>query len=716
MIGTQGSGNAVPGAFVPHGMVKLGPDSDTQAGAIEGYEYGDTKLQGFSHTHLEGPGGSNYGYSEIMLLPQTGTLEVRPSKSPSRFDHATELSAPGYYAVTLEDYQVRAELTASPRVGLHRYTFPSCGGNRILVDIGHTRGRSVGGEVNVVGTDTIEGYGEYVVYPLISFGLGADAPNTGLSRTYFSVKFDRPFEAAGTWSEYEPAPGVLQATGPHAGAYAEFGERAGRVIQARVGISFIDVDQARANREELGAESFDQVRDATASEWSEHLGRIEVEGGSSDQRKMLYTSLFHALMQPADYTEGGRFFVGGDEQGAVREASGRRFFTDDWCAWDTARATYPMLGILDPEVVPDMVQSYVTWYEQAGWISKCSWHARGDSRAMTGNFPFCSIADAWVKGLRDFDAEKAYEAMYKGSMQDSDNPLASTLCGYLGQGTPPDYVSLGYVPKECDEQQAASMTLEHAYADWCVSKLAGGLGKTHDESFFRARSANWRNVWNPEHGFPQLRTRDGQFVEPFDPTSADGFTEADAWKYLWTVPQDLCGLVTAVGGAAAFEAKLDEFFGGGHFDVSNEPDFHAPYLYDIVGAPWKTQELVRSIVEQHFSTSPGGLPGNDDAGATSSWLAFAMLGLYPVAPGSGEYWIGSPAFDRAVVHIGTGGTSFVIEAQGNGPDAPYVQSATLNGQALAEPRIKHEDIVAGAKLVLVMGPNPSGWSSAPVCP
>ena len=376
-----------------------------------------------------------------------------------------------------------------------------------------------------------------------------------------------------------------------------------------------------------------------------------------------------------------------------------------------------MLTLLDPEVVPDMVQSYVTWYEQAGWMSKCSWHAAGDSRAMTGNFPFCTIADAWVKGLRGFDAEKAYEAMYKGSMQDSPNPLESSLCGYFGQGTPPDYVSLGWVPSECDQQQAASMTLEHAYADWCVAKVAEGLGKTQDAAFFTKRSANWKNVWNPAHGFPQLRKRNGEWVEPFDPASVDGFTEADAWKYMWTVPQDLCGLVEAVGGAKEFESRLDELFAGGHFDPSNEPDFHAPYLYDLVGAHAKTQDRVRQIVKDSFSTQPGGLPGNDDAGATSAWLAFALIGMYPVTPGSGVYWIGSPHFSKVTVHVDVAkGTDFVMEAQGLSADNLYIQSGTLDGVPMTTPQVRQEEIQRGAKLVLVMGKDPVAWTVSGGCP
>ena len=651
-------------------------------------------------------------------LPQIGELEVHSNKAAAHFAHTSEIARPGYYQVTLDESDIVVELTATAHAGFHRYTFPSCNGNRVLIDAGHTRGNSLDGEVVVVDAHTVEGYGVSQVYPLIAFGLGNTAPNTGVSKAYFSVRFERRFESFGTWSDEGAVDGQRQVSGPRVGAYLEFDHRAGRSVEAQVGISFIDVAHARQNRElEIGEDSFEEVRDAAVKQWNEHLDRIEVEGGTSEQQRLLSTALYHALMQPADYTEAGGAFVGGTADGTVLSPGGHHFYADDWCAWDTGRTTYPLLTLLDPEVVPDMVQSYVTWYEQAGWISKCTWHARGDSRVMTGNFPFCSIADAYAKGLRGFDVDKAFEAMLKGSLQDEPNPLEGSLCGYFNRGTPPDYVKLGYVPKECDPLQAASMTLEYAYNDWCVAQVAQGLGHAGDASMLLQRSSNWKNIWNPAHGFPQLKTRDGQFVEPFDPTSSDGFTEADAWKYLWSVPQDLCGLVSAVGGAAAFSAKLDELFNAGHFDIGNEPDFHAPYLYDFVGAPAKTAERVRALVKTSFSLGPDGLPGNDDAGATSAWLAFALIGLYPVTPGSGSYLLGSPHFDRVTLHVDRAkGIDFVIEAQDAAAEHPYIQSATLDGAALAVPRVEHADIVKGGKLVLLMGSTPSNWATKPICP
>lgn len=716
LIGTDGSGNTIPGPLVPHGMVKLSPDSDVGAGDIKGYEYGSTKLQGFSHTHLEGPGGSNYGYSELLLLPQTGPLELNPAKSPTAFSHATEIVAPGYYAVTLDDAHVRVELAATAHAGLHRYTFDQCGGHRVLVDVGHTRGASVDGEVDVVGDDTIEGFGSYSVHPLLALVLAGTAPHTGLSKLYFSIRYSRRFASFGTWSGGAAAPGVRQATGKSSGAWAEFGERSGRVVEARVGVSFISVDQARKNRvAELDDRTLEEVRDAAVADWNKHLSRIEVEGGTGDEQKMLYTALYHALMQPADYTEDGRAFVGGG--GVVVDTGGHDYYSDDWCAWDTARGTQPLVTLLDPAVKADMMQSYVTWYENAGWMGKCSWHALGDSRVMTANMLFCSIADAVTKKLDGFDVKTAYEGMKKGSLEDSANPAEQALCGYLDQGTPPDYVKLGYVSNECDGTQGASMTLEYAYDDFCTARVAEALGNAADAAFFDARSKNWKKLWNPAYGFFQPRHQDGSWVEPFDMTSQNkGFTESDPWQYLFAVPHDLCGMVTTMGGAKAFEARLDAMFDGGHFDPSNEPDFHVPYLYGVVGAPAKAVTRLRDVVKASFSAKPGGLAGNDDAGATSAWLAFALMGFYPVTPGEGSYWLASPHFDRVTIHVDPAKKiDFVIDAKGAGA-TPYVQSATLGGKPLAEARFAYADVVAGKTLTLTMGAAPSSWATTPACP
>jgi predicted alpha-1,2-mannosidase len=721
LIGTRGAGNVVPGAAVPHGMVKLSPDTNAGAGSIDAYDYDNDRIEGFSHTHLEGPGGSSSGYSQILITAMTGVAGIVEERYSSAFAHDTEVAAPGYYAVTLADYGVRAELTATRRCGLHRYTFDAAADAHVIVDVGHARGDPVDGHIEVVGTDTVQGYGVYQVYPAVALGVGASAPGTtGVSTVYFVARSSRPFGGFGTWQGESLSAGTSIAAGKRIGAVLDYAAAAGDTVEVRVGLSFISVDQARAALDcEVGSRTFEEIRAEAASRWDRLLSRVEVEGGTDDQRRALYTALYHSLLQPADYTEDGQFWSGADGTGAVFKARDWRFYTDDWCIWDTFRTTHPLLTLVEPEVPADMVRSLVHLYQQGGWMPKCPWNATGDSRDMTSNPQFCVVADAWAKGYRDFDTDAAWAALRKGSLEDSHNPFESTLCGYFNQGTPPDYVSLGWVPHECDGTQSASMTLEYAYDDWCVATFAAALGHGDDEALFRTRAQSYRNVFNPTYGFMQPRRRDGTWVEPFDPTGSTGFTEANSWQYTWSVQHDVCGLVELMGGADAFTARLDEFFAGAHFAADNEPDFHTPFLYNYVGAPAKTQELVRALLDAAYSSRPDGLPGNDDAGATSSWYVFAALGLYPVTPGEPVYALASPIFTRATLHVDPDrhpGVDFVIEAPAASPENLYVQAATLNGVPLDEPRLDHDAIMAGGTLLLEMGPAPSSWGSTPRCP
>lgn len=706
LIGTGDPGNVVPGACVPHGMVKLGPDTNAAANDVGAYGYEDDRIEGFTHTNLQGPGGSNNGYSQVLVLPVVGDVPARTHDAASRFSHDDEVVEPGYYAVTLLDPGVRAELTATRLAGIHRYTFPASDAAHLVFDLQHNLGTSLDGFVEAVGDAGLQGWGRYQVNPLIGLSLSGTNPGTGEAQVYFAARISRPFGGF----QVRPA-------GDSVAAVLGFQTAQDEAIEVRVGISFIDMAQAWANLEaEVEGRSFEEVRQDAVDQWNALLNRVRVEGGDDAGRRKFYTALYHALMVPADYTENGRFFCGANGTGRVIADAGHRYYTDNWALWDTVRSTHPLHILVNPEVVGDMMQSLVVTYEEGGWMHKSPWNALGDARVMTGNFQFCVVSEAYRKGIRNFDADTAFEALKKGSMQDSDHPLAEGGCGYFNQGTPPDYVNLGWVADECDIEQSASMTLEHAYNDGCVAGMAEALGLATDAAFFRQRSGNWRNVFNPEHKMAQRKRRDGTWVTPFDPTEMRGFTEADSWKYTWTVQQDLCALVDAMGGNAAFEAKLDAMFAGGHYDMGNEPDFHVPFLYDWVGAAHKTQARVRQLLRDAFSDAPHGLPGNDDAGATSAWYVFAALGLYPVSPGVDEWYaIASPVFERADLYLnGPERTRFTIRADGASPQNVYVQSARLNGKALDAPRIHHDDLVAGGTLVLTMGPEPSDWG-APIC-
>lgn len=705
-IGSQGDGNVVPGPCHPHGMVKLSPDTNAAVGSIDAYEWSNDRIEAFSHTHLQGPGGSNNGYSQIGVKAFTGEVPERLEGITSAFTHDDEIIEVGYYAVTLQDWDVRAELTATPLTGIHRYTFPAGDHSRILFDLRHTRGQALDGHAEFTADGVVEGYGVYQVNPLVAFPLELTDPGTGIATVYFSGRFSKVPDA----TDVVPS-------GDSVGAIATFTTSDREVIEVRVGISYVSVQQARMNREaEAEVRTFDEAREDAVAAWNLYLNRIAVEGGTDDDRVMFYTALYHSLMVPADTTETGDvFWNGSDRVGKVFKDAGWRHFSDNWCTWDTARTTHPLMTIVAPELVDDNAQSFVLTYEQGGWMAKATWNATGDSRCMTANFQYCIVSDAFQKGFRGFDGETAYEAMRKGSLEDSTNLMQDTHCGYLNQGTPPDYVDSGWVPKECDGDQSGSMTLEYAYNDACVARMAELLGREDDATFFRERSGNYRNVWNPQHGFMQERWRDGTWVEPFDPTHWRGFTESDSWKYTWFVPHDQCGLVELMGGRDAFVAKLDQFFDEGHFTPDNEPDFHTPYLYAFVGEAGKTQQRVRQVMDTAFSTAPNGLPGNDDAGATSAWYVFSALGFYPVNTGADDlYWMGSPVFERAAIRLDPVRQSegeFVVEAEGASATNRFIQSATLNGKPLEVPYITHGQIVAGGTLALVMGPEPSSWGS-----
>ena len=723
MIGTKGSGNSVPAALVPHGMVKLGPDTNASASSVDAYRYEDTRIEGFTHTHLQGPGGSANGYSQILIMPTVGPLMTQTKDYSSAFSHASEEASPGYYAVTLDDYKVKAELTATAHAGFHRYTFPASSQAQILLDLGHSLGESRDGKVEVLNSRTLEGYGVYLVHPVLFNALLRDEVETSLSKVYFHARFSTAFSTHGTWKDvggkHELTTGAKQASGQKIGAWVGFTTTAKQKIEVQIGISMVSTAQARRNLEaEVGTQTFDAVAAAARRAWNCRLNRVQVQGGTVEQKTVFYTALYHTLMAPADYTEvGGVFYSAADSKGAVTTWQDRHFFTDDWCAWDTFRTSRPLATMVEPATVDDVVASYLHLYQQGGWLPKCTWHASGYSRVMIGNHAVSIIADAMVKGFNGFDSRTAWAAVEKSATKDNKYGSMDAVCGYFNLGVPPDYLKLGYVSHECDFWQSASMTLEYAYNDWCIARMASHLGKTDQQSIYTARAANYKKQFNPKQGFMQGRRRNGSWVEPFDPTSTaeiNDFCEASSWIYTWFVPHDVPGLVSLLGGTKAFVAKLDKFFADGHFEISNEPSFHIPFLYNRAGAPDKAQARVRAVLNKDFTSEPNGLPGNDDAGATSAWYVLAAMGLYPVAPGDGRYDVTSPIFTRVTLQLNPAfykGETFVIEAPAAGAKNLYIKSATLNGEPLSKPMIEHKTIAAGGKLVLQLGPSPSSWGA-----
>lgn len=720
MLGTLGSGNVIPGALLPHGMVRASPDTNSEPGSIDAYEYGDDRIEGFTHLHLEGPGGSVNGYNMIRLMPSVGDLD--PSDVSSAFDHATEDAEPGYYAVTLGDNDVRVELTATAHAAVHRYTFPEGTSPYLAVDLFTSNGQTKGMSLEFVGDREVRGRASFNVHPGVSAILNRDAPGTGEVTVYFHIETSVPFVSSGVFNVGGESPveeGVRHFDGYGHGAYGTFDRPADGVVEARVGISLLDAIHAEANaRGEIGDRTFDDVRAAASEIWNQRLNRVQIDAGD-ESLTMFYTALYHSLFQPADYTEAdGWFVVSTSGAPVVRDGGGRPFYTDDWCMWDTFRTSHPLGTLVEPEIRGDIVRSMLTMYEEGGWLPKCTWNAAGYSRVMTGNVAIPVIVDAWAKGLDDFDQDLAFEAMAKAS-RDEVEGLQEGGCGYFGLGTPPEYVELGYFGYECDPHQAASMTLEHAYTDHLMARYAEGQGMTAAVDEFAARARNFSNQWDAGTGFMRPRMRDGSWREPFDPTAtndANGFVEASAWIFNFFVPHDVPALIELHGGAVPFVTNLDAFFDGGHYDPGNQPSFHIAWLYNYAGEPSLTQAQVRDNVEAHFTTGPGGLPGNDDAGSMSALLVLSMLGIYPVAPGVPVYDLSTPLLDGAVLHLNPAhyeGGTFIIEVTRSAPTDVYIQSAELDGVQLPEPRLTHDQIAAGGTLRYVLGPAPASWPPTP---
>jgi len=701
LIGTAGSGHALVGPQMPHGMVKLGPD--TISLPCGGYDYNDPKIIGFSHTHLEGVGGRG-GRGNILLTATTGELIVDEKEYASRFSHDNETAEVGYYQVLLEDYGVNVELTATEHVGFHRYTFPKSDKAQILIDVGHTLGHwnnCEDGNIEIENDKTIKGYG---VYPI-------SARNSSTFTVYFYIKFEKPFSYYGVWINDEIVAGKRNARGSKIGAYDGYCTIKEEKIQVKVGISYVSVEQARYNLEkEIPDWDFDNVKERNKQAWNKLLSRVKIRGGSEDQRMQFYSALYRSLNQPTDYTEYDYYFSGYSGNPEVHPSYGRKFYGDDWAIWDTFRTTHPLQSIIEPERQNDMAETFVRIYEQGGWLPMATAPNLGYNQVMIGHNASSVIAGIYARGFRNFNVQKAYEAMYKTAMEE--HPSLSRL------GMPKVYKELGYYPGGDEDTEedtfSVSITMEFTYADWCTAQMAKAVGKMEDYEYFMKRAYNYLNLFDPAVGFIRRKRRNGSWVEPFNPADSfkNGFCECSSWEYTFFVPHDIQGIINLIGGREAFIKKLDDFFAGGHYNYQNETSIQVPFLYNYAGAPWKTQEVVRYYVKNKYNSKPDGLFGEDDAGAMSAWYVFAVLGFYPVCPGQDVYVFSSPVFEKVEIDTGNG-NKFTIIAEGASEENIYIQSATLNGEPLDRPWITHNDIVKGGVLKFKMGPEPNKeWGSA----
>jgi len=715
-IGTK-YGHTNPGSAVPFAMTTWDPARKEEASGISyPYEYTASEIAGFRGSHF--PSGSCMSdYACVTIMPESGSLVLGPERASS-FSHENEEASPGYYAVTLSDYGIRAEVTSTARAGLMRFTFSRSGDAHILVDThlgtGHAK--------VVPDNNEIVGYSDVGLY----------RGPTGEFKGYFVVKFSEPFFSYGTWEQGTQAhPGDDEITAYNSGAWATFSVEAGETIMVKVSISFISIDQARANMEaEIPDWDFERVRAEARDAWNQVLGKIEVEGGTEADKIKFYTALYHCLLLPRVSSEYGRYYSVFD--GQVHELPPGREFYNDFSLWDTFRAEHALLILLEPDRVADMCQSLVEMYKQGGWMPK--WPNPGYSSIMIATHGDSIITESYLKGITDFEVEKAYEGMVKNA---TETPPAF----YEARTEIGDYMRLGYVPADMGYPESCSLTLEYAYDDWCIAQLARALGRENDYDYFMERATYYRNVYDNSVGFVRGRNSDGSWAgETFDPRGYYSYitqpNEGDPWQYTWSVFHDVQGLINLMGGRENFSSKLETFFeeseepcllaenrfteGGRvrYYWHGNEPSQHTPYLFDYCGEPWRTQRWVRNVMETRYRLGAYGLPGNDDCGQTSSWYVFSAMGFYPVCPPSLTYEIGSPIFDRVTIHLPEyhyGGKDIVIIAHNKSPENIYIQSAELNGEPLEKPWFSHSDIENGAVLEFWMGPEPNyEWGSDPV--
>ena len=705
-VGTGGHGHTFPGPSLPFGMVQLSPDTRlTGWDGCSGYHYSDQTIYGFSHTHLSGTGISDYG--DILLMPTVG--EVYLSALPagagvggyaSHFSHRNESASPGYYSVRLDDSRVEVELTATARAGLQRYTFPATDRANVILDLAH-RDRVLDSFLRVVGDRRVEGFRRSTAWAKDQI-------------VYFVAEFSKPFKSFGVAPGGHVARDMREAQGKDLKAFFQFSTREGEQVLVRVGISAVDIEGARKNLEaELNTWDFERVRSDAARAWERELGRVQVAGGTGAQLKTFYTALYHSMLAPNLFTDVDGRYRGRDLK--IHTARGFNVYTV-FSLWDTFRAAHPLYTIVERARTRDFINTFLAQYDEGGRLPV--WElAANETDTMIGYHAVSVIADAAMKGIGGFSLARAFEAM-KHSAESDDFGLAA-------------YKRRGYIGAE-DEPESVSKTLEYAYDDWCIAQVARLLGRREDYRRYAERAQFYKNLFDPSTGFMRPK-RNGGWLSPFDPREVNfNFTEANSWQYTFFAPQDLSGLINLMGGKEKFARKLDALFAAetkttgreqaditgliGQYAHGNEPSHHVAYLYDYADEAWKTQALVRRVMDEFYAPTPDGLIGNEDCGQMSAWYVLSAAGFYPVTPGSNVYAIGSPLFTEVRFRL-EGGRQFVVRAENNSPRNVYIQSATLDGKPYPKSYITHADITRGGTLVFRMGdrPNPS-WGAGPDAP
>ena len=661
-IGTSNYGATNPGAIAPRGMASVSPfnvagniglnplEKDSQW-LSNPYVHENAFLTGFSHVNLSGVGCPDLGV--IISMPTSGILNTNHLEYGSTYKN--EIAKAGYYSAELDKYNIKAEVTASTRVGLSRYSFPA-GDSNILINLGLGLTNEQGGMLKINSPSEVEGFrmvGSFCY----------NSPEAAYP-VYFVAKLSKPADNFGIWNTPHKNTGVeaqwmgynaktrikegftREVVGDSIGAYFSYNFEAPTKVEVKIGVSYVSIENARENlKMEVGEKSFDEVYEATKENWNDKLSKIEVEGGTEDAKTIFYTSLYHTQIHPNILND-----INGEypeiSTGKIGKTEGTRYTV--FSLWDTYRNYHQLMSLIYPEEQLQMVNSMLDMYDENGWLPKWELNST-ETFTMVGDPASVVIADTYLRGLTGFDVEKAYKAMKKAATQIEDNPLRPGL---------EEYIKNGYLSVESGIAGPVSTTLEYNISDYAIAQMAKVLGKEDDYLEFSKRSLSYKKLYNPESGFLQPKLRNGEWYKPFDPEAGANFTEnvgyieGNAWQYLFMVPHDIPGMIKLMSGRKKFVARLDYIFEKGHYDMANEPDIAYPYLYNFSkGDEWKAQERIAELLDTYYKNASNGLPGNDDTGTMSAWAVFSMMGLYPITPAAPVYTFSAPKFSKITIHL-----------------------------------------------------------------
>ncbi|MFI5220148.1 MAG: GH92 family glycosyl hydrolase [Bacteroidia bacterium] len=700
-IGTGGHGHTFPGAAVPFGMVQMSPDTriDGSWDGCSGYHQSDSVIYGFTHTHLSGTGCSDYG--DILLMPMMGEPSFDNKIYSSHYSHEKEKASAGYYSVYLDDENIDVELTATARVGFHKYTFSNPGRASIILDLTH-RDKTIDCELAIVDSTHISGFRKSDAWAKEQW-------------VFFYIEFSKPFSTSKIQRELDyknPEPNdELKQKGNIKAAFG-FDVEASEFLLIKVGISGVDTVGARKNLEsELNGWDFEGRKKEAKGRWNNELMKIEITSEDTDMLTVFYTALYHCMLQPNIYNDVDGRYRGRDMQ--IHKAEGYNYYTV-FSLWDTFRAWHPLMTLIDTKRTLNYIKTFLAQFEQGGLLPV--WElSSNETECMIGYHAVPVIADAAVKGIADFNLSEALVAMKKSAESKDRFGLD-------------DYMDHGFLSME-DEHESVSKTLEYAYDDWCIAQMAKNLNGQTDYSKYIQRAQYWKNLFDKQTGFMRPK-KNGNWLSPFDAREVNNcFTEANSWQYSFFVPQDISGLINTMGGKDRFDKKLDELFSTsnettgreqvditgliGQYAHGNEPSHHMSYLYNYIGKPWKTQQHIHQIVSEFYRNSPDGLIGNEDCGQMSAWYILSAMGIYQVTPGSDVFVIGTPRFQETKIHLDFN-KIFTIKAKNVSDKNFYIQSATLNGSPFSKSFITYSEIIPGGELIFTMGDKPNmGWGSKP---